>query len=381
MARGCTRCGECLDVCPVFALLRREEASPKAKRLLMEPLATGAEANALPWETVRQLSGLCAGCGRCARRCARGLSVCELLADARAAHPHWSGVLWEIWICRAGPFWPLAGRAARLCPPALAPPGLRDALMDARALTDHDPGPAWATAAPCTEREAGQPVALFPGCTASRVRPRWIARGEGLLRARGHEVLPGSAFGCCGNTLAHAGLNPARDAARREVVARWRELGRPILACLCASCWHGLVDYAAAGDGLFADAPERALWTAQVRSLAALLAGLSFRREPPCPEAVSYHSPCHWGERDPDAALLKAVFPALRQGTALCCGLGGVLKLTGPDLSAALARQCLQGLGPDAPILTGCGGCVMQLAGAAPPGRRVMHWLDVLAAE
>lgn len=38
MKRGCTQCGECLNVCPVFALFKREEYAPKGKRLLMEPL-------------------------------------------------------------------------------------------------------------------------------------------------------------------------------------------------------------------------------------------------------------------------------------------------------------------------------------------------------
>ena len=70
MKRGCTQCGECLNVCPVYDLFKREEYAPKAKRLLMEPLdaqyGSGAE-EALSWDTIRELSRLCAGCGRCQR--------------------------------------------------------------------------------------------------------------------------------------------------------------------------------------------------------------------------------------------------------------------------------------------------------------------------
>ena len=49
MKRGCTQCGDCLDVCLIFALYRREEYSPKGKRLLMEPLdGWGAGETPLP---------------------------------------------------------------------------------------------------------------------------------------------------------------------------------------------------------------------------------------------------------------------------------------------------------------------------------------------
>lgn len=57
MKRGCTQCGECLNVCPVYALFKREEYAPKGKRLLMEPLDAeyGDAATAqLSWERVRQ---------------------------------------------------------------------------------------------------------------------------------------------------------------------------------------------------------------------------------------------------------------------------------------------------------------------------------------
>ncbi|MDR1659696.1 MAG: (Fe-S)-binding protein, partial [Desulfovibrio sp.] len=85
MKRGCTQCGECLNVCPVYRQFSREEFSPKGKRLLMEPLAPefgGDESAAeLNWESVRSLARLCAGCDRCRKACARKLSTADLLAD------------------------------------------------------------------------------------------------------------------------------------------------------------------------------------------------------------------------------------------------------------------------------------------------------------
>ncbi|MFQ9868522.1 MAG: 4Fe-4S dicluster domain-containing protein [Bilophila wadsworthia] len=103
MKRGCTQCGDCLDVCPIFALYRREEYSPR-ETSAMEPLdGWGGGETPLPWKTIRRLSRLCAGCGRCARRCARKLSTSELLADLRSQHPHWTQFVWDIWIRRVGP--------------------------------------------------------------------------------------------------------------------------------------------------------------------------------------------------------------------------------------------------------------------------------------
>ena len=379
MKRGCTQCGECLNVCPVYDLFRREEYAPKAKRLLMEPLDAqydGGEDVALAWSTIRELSRLCAGCGRCQRACARKLSTAELLADARARNPHWSQVLWELWIQRLGPLWPMAGKIAMLAPDAVIPGSLHSLLGTARALVDLPPCAPWMLLQP-EERVQATPVVLFSGCTANNVRPRWAEKAATLLRAWGYDVLDASGFTCCGGTLHHAGQYKAQQSAREQNVDVWRSLGRPLVASFCASCKHSLEDYAAT-----LPEDEGREWKEKCQGLSALLTRPRVRATGHAPAVVAYHQPCHWNAADPDLPLLKLGLSGLKKGTGLCCGMGGILKMSNPGLSMDMARRCFEGFAPEArAVITGCSGCVMQLASAAPEGVEVRHWLDIVAVE
>ncbi|CAI3222612.1 (Fe-S)-binding protein [Desulfovibrio legallii] len=380
MKRGCTQCGECLNVCPVYALFKREEYAPKGKRLLMEPLDAeyGDAATAqLSWERVRQLARLCAGCGRCQRVCARKLSTSELLADARARNPHWTQNLWEIWIRRAGPLWPLAGKIAMLAPDAAVPEGLRSSLATARALVDLPAIKPWLILTP-TQKKPGTPVVLFSGCTAVNARPRWIAKARELLATWGYQVLDSSGFTCCGGTLHHAGRYKAQDEVRQKNIQVWRDLGRPLVASFCASCKHSLDEYAAV-----LPEDEAAQWKEKCRGLSALLEQPRLHATADAPTAVAYHQPCHWGTADPDLPLLQQGLPELKKGAGLCCGMGGILKMSNPDLSMDMARKCLEGFAPEARhVITGCSGCVMQLSSVATAkNKEVRHWLDIVAVE
>ena len=380
MRRGCSQCGECLNVCPVYGRFRREEYSPKAKRLLMEPLAGEFADSRSPaeftWEQVRALARLCAGCGRCRKVCARKLSTADLLAEIRAANPHWTQQLWDAWITRMGPAWPALGRLAAAVPDRYAPEALRPLLATAKGLVDRGDMPAWIRLEKdsATEVDLGRPVVLFSGCTAVHVRGRWTEKAGALLRAWGYTLSDASGLGCCGGTMHHAGRPETRKGMEDRNLAVWRDLGRPRVAVFCASCFHALAGYA---DTAAQDAEA---WTQSLAPVSALLAGAV-----PVPRAgqtaeYGYHQPCHQ-ETDTDGEWLKSLLPGQVRGQEPCCGMGGILQMSDAALSRAMADACL-GAFPSRlrHILTACSGCVMQLNAAAPAGVKVGHWLDAVSA-
>jgi len=363
-----------LNVCPVFRQYRREEFSPKGKRMLMEPVAQ--DGGSFSWQEVFDLARLCAGCGRCKQACARKLSTSDLLAGIRAAHPHWTQHLWELWIRRMGLLWPTVGFLATLAPHGLTPKMLESSLETAKALVGekHIEQP-WVAIAPDPARAATpERVALFSGCTAHNVRSWWTRKAESLLRAWGHTVLDASTFTCCGGTMHHAGQFAAMNAMREANAEAWRKLGKPRIAVFCASCQHGLAAYAEE----FLEGDEAGEWKQSLTPLSALLGGAVAEPAAGRPEGYGYHQPCHW-DKDCDMPFLAGILPGLKKGTGICCGMGGILKMTDPDLSAAMAATCMQGF-PDGAdrVLTGCGGCALQLAAAAKDGVAVRHWLDVV---
>lgn len=130
--RGCTQCGTCLNTCPVYNLIRREEVSPKAKQ---ELLADAVRKNTtLNWQRTLNLSNFCASCGRCFAVCPRHLSVPEALNRARALNPGWRQKFWKLWINGRRALWPAAKHLAPLWPHSLLPEKLACLQDSARAM-------------------------------------------------------------------------------------------------------------------------------------------------------------------------------------------------------------------------------------------------------
>ncbi|MDR1659860.1 MAG: (Fe-S)-binding protein, partial [Desulfovibrio sp.] len=173
----------------------------------------------------------------------------------------------------------------------------------------------------------------------------------------------------------HAGRYEAQRAMERQNAEYWRKSGKPRIAVFCASCFHSLHGYA----GRVLTGNEAEEWLAALTPVSVLLAGAEIEHTEAKPAVYGYHQPCHWGDNDKDIKFLQKLFPGLKKGTGLCCGMGGILQMSNAGLSRRMADSTLGGFPADIRrIVTGCSGCVMQLNAAAGDGVRIAHWLDLV---
>lgn len=379
--KECILCGRCLEVCPLFAAVQKEELSPKAKHFSATLLKQ--QPDLLREKEFADLAGLCLGCGRCEATCPQGLSAVELVAELRRAHPTFAAKLWKTWIEKGAVLWPAAVTAARLAPDAILGEKGRRIAEKWRKSAQKKPVEPWFSVDFPEKTQEPAAVALFPGCTAEYLHKERRKKAEAVLQAAGYELKPRLDWGCCGLTLHHAGLEDAVRKMHRQNIRAWRKAGRPHIASFCASCLKGLRETAAPGaNGIDWQEGEREQWLENIMPVAELLGTGRFRVLPYAPEEIVYHTPCHARNPDPDRLLLQMIFPSsvLRVSDKQCCGLGGVMQLGAPQLTDCTGKECLQALAPSGTgaILSGCSGCVVQLRSMASNEVRVYHWLDVM---
>lgn len=381
-AQECILCGRCLSVCPVLLGTGREELSPKAKQHMLKTLARNPER--LRLADCRVLADKCLSCGRCRTVCPQGLSVPRRLAELRAAHPGWQQWLWKQWIERGAALWPALAVFGKVAPKDVGPQTFARFMDSLRAMAPaQDITPWLAVHTYDSEVGRGRSILLFAGCTARRIQKAWHAKAEAILGNLGYTVLSERAMTCCGLTLDHAGIPDAAHEARMRNVNAWRAAGRPRITTFCASCFHGLGEYAHCADVNWEEGEAEAFANALV-PLSSLWGETTFTVTDAAPARVRYHQPCHWGGSDPDKAWLAATLGARISAPSgvQCCGMGGVLQLGDQPLSRAVATRCWDALAPDEGtlVITGCSGCTMQLRSSSPAmgrsGVPVAHWLD-----
>jgi Fe-S oxidoreductase len=208
--------------------------------------------------------------------------------------------------------------------------------------------------------------AFFPGCQSGASDPGYVTEPYAYLLKRNPQT--GLLLGCCGAPARWAG----DDAMTAETIARirrsWADMGNPQVIFACPTCEKMFAEYLPEIDriSLYTVIDEQGLPENHV-------AGDS---------RVSIFDPCS-GRYDQSMqqsvrSLIKKAGYELeelpyREKTAQCCGYGGQIYSTNPELAEYIARRKVE-LG-EYPYITYCTNCRDIFA---DQGKSCRHVLDVL---
>jgi glycolate oxidase iron-sulfur subunit len=362
----CILCGRCLQVCPLFRAENREDLSPRSKGLFLRDLQE-KDAHS---RAGKKLAGLCLSCGRCKEACPQEIDIPELVSEIKECTPSWKKQIWKE-INRGFPLLlPGLARAKASLP---APDKFRPYL---RAISRSRPRPLFKIHA--DNRLKGQDFLIFPGCMAESAWPWLTESAAAVLKNSGANILSGRKWSCCGYSLMSAGLRERATKGLRKNILEWEKAGRPKIAVFCATCYQGLLR--AAGPTRENAASEA--FAQSIVYMPDLLSGLELAPLSQNLPDIYWHVPCHAPAKEhfsePVQCLEKAG-ATVRVETDSCCGLGGSMLLEDAKLCSSVAEDFWAKAErmKDAPVVTSCSGCVLQLTATGPEDRRVMHWLEL----
>ncbi len=371
----CTQCGYCRDVCPVFGQVGWESASPRGKLFHLKELlrrgGTGPEI--IDADFVTRIFQ-CTLCVRCQ-------GVCQTKIDMNRL---WQGIRAEL---GSRGLWPAEIQ------------GLYDATLAQHNLYSmpNDTRTVWAMmiedeVLPKVNRVAE--VGYFVGCVAAFTgRIAGVPESTvALFDAAGVDyTLLGPDEWCCGNPLFFVGAHGAAVELARHNVERLRGLGVKTLVTNCAGCYRSFRNEypALLGEPVGIEV----LHFSEFLSRLIAEGALRFTRSREV--VVTYHDPCELGRH---CGVYEAPRDVLRSlpGVTLvemadtgedsaCCGGGGLVKGTNPDMSLAIAadrvRQALETGATE--IVSACVTCRLQMSEAARERELDVGILDIaeFAAE
>ena len=373
----CVKCGACRAVCTSFLQDRQETYSARGRMALIQAVLDGRlTASAVYHDRL----ATCTGCLACETACPSKVPVTAIIRAAKEQAMNETGpgfINSAVSAVLRNP--PALRAAAWLAPIALhfakGHGGTRRVTSSARGFRGKGT---------CAARqEKRHKVAFFPGC-AAYIQRDMSAAVHSVLDRLGCDVVIPSGLKCCGGPLLSLG---DRDGARECALHNngiFLELQADTIVTACATC--GLTfkrDYPAllppnAKSPVVLDIHE---------VVAERLAGVELS---PVEKRITWHDPCHL---DRGQGLSKTARDILRTIPGLtlvemkdpggCCGFGGVMRLTHPDFSGAIAREKAKNIiatGADA-VATGCPGCSLQLSDALRrmgSGIEVLHTVQIL---
>ncbi len=201
-------------------------------------------------------------------------------------------------------------------------------------------------------------IAYFVGCTTAYRHPEIASATHTVLARLGIDfTLLNGEYNevCCGSPLIRAGFTDSAKSLAEQNVKAIKESGAKTILTTCPGCARTLkLDYPQLG--LHLPKKVRVLHITEFlvrhrKKLAPLMKSPLLTKQTGIPLTMTYHDPCHLGRElgiyEPPRQLLKLIpgadlieFPHNRE-YADCCGGGGALPKTFPDLAEEITRTRL----------------------------------------
>lgn len=342
----CNKCGFCLPSCPTYIVKKNEAYSPRGRNAITRfAIENSLELN----EDTEKAIFTCLGCGACTVVCLSSVKTKDLIFQNR-----------ECQVDRG--FYPkVAERLAKT-------------LAESRNISDDDQEERseWQELMKDLPEEALEKehadVLFFVGCVASffpmvQKIPANMARI--LQRAGVDFTILGGEEWCCGFPLVGAGMPEKLEELKAHNLQKVKDVGAKTVVFTCPSCLH-------TWKHLYSmDADVKLMHASQL--MAELIENGKLKLKNPVNVTAAYHDPCDLGRNtgiyEEPRAVLKSI-PGLRfvdlpmnRKFSVCCGGGGNVEMTDPDLSAQVAQaklDSIKAVGADM-VVTGCQQCVRTM--------------------
>jgi glycolate oxidase iron-sulfur subunit len=398
-AGNCGKCGICLAICPVFKVLKEEQASPRARIRLIKAYKD----KKLPSSPLlKELISKCLMCGSCTANCPSGVDHYSRFMEMRSRLIEEQGDRVEIrglvYLLAKEQRLRLAMGMARLGQgiiPGVFQKKYRLGNIPVNKYPRLNTRPFRSTVGEeiAPEGEARGTVLYFTGCATNHIFAETGRSTLRILSRMGYRVIIPKKQTCCSiPMLFHGGVEEARANILANVECLRREDVEAVIVD-CPTCGSALKNEFPAMMRKFGldDTAALAIAARTVDLMSFIYDHLDLLefsgREAARRETVSYHLPCHLKNSFVSAERVLKSIPEISYvqtpDAGGCCGGGGTFFYEYPEVSGAMAAARIENVRKTgaAVWLTDCPVCRINLAGqlSEEDGITMLHPVTYLA--
>lgn len=383
---NCMKCGNCMEVCPLYKEIGTESSVARGKLALMEGVLTGTLPISKAFDGAM---AKCLSCKACATKCPCGVPADELIirgrqavVKARGLHPIKKNVfallknrhLFDFTLRMAGVFGPLSFK--KLPRPMAAVTRFPMPGMDARRVTAPFAATPLRSQFPETIKVSNPKmrVGFFTGCTINYIYTDIGQAVIDVLKANDIEIVLPSMQHCCGTPVFTSGDIELGKTFAKHNIETFERYNFDYIIAACGSCSEAFkIEY----PHMFHDDPamkERveklAKKTYEISEFLIDVVKIDKSKLGTVNATVTMHDPCHMARgikvtkqpREILQSIPGITFTEMKQPDR-CCGSGGSFSLANYELSRQVNDKKIADIAQTKAeiVATSCGSCRMHI--------------------